>query len=66
MKEHGIATQVLAGEIVAAVLADEQSEGCDISAGMFGFQFSELIRRLAAEHLELAELRAAKTARDAT
>lgn len=39
--------RALAGEIAAAVFADESGEGCDISAGLFGPAFSALIRRLA-------------------
>ena len=38
--------QELAGRIAAAVLADEQSDGCDLSAGMFGRAMSDLIREL--------------------
>jgi hypothetical protein len=37
----------LAERIIDAVYADEQSEGCDISAGLFGPKFSELVRELA-------------------
>lgn len=47
----GMSVQALAGEIVEAVLKDEQGEGCDISAGMFGPNFSNLIRRIVAEYL---------------
>lgn len=39
--------RTLAGEIAAAVFADENDEGCDISAGLFGPAFSAIIRRLA-------------------
>ena len=39
--------RALAGEIAAAVFADESGEGCDISAGLFGPAFSALIGRLA-------------------
>lgn len=56
-----MATQALAGEIVEALLKDEKTDGFDLCAGMFGTELSKLVRRLAADHLELAELRAAKT-----
>lgn len=42
----GVAEHALAGEIAAAVLADEQNEGCDLSAGLFGTQMTVLIRRI--------------------
>ncbi len=47
----GISVQALAGEIVEAVRKDELDGGCDISAGMFGPNFSNLIRRIVAEYL---------------
>lgn len=50
----GIAEHALAGEIVAAVLADEQGEGCDLSAGMFGPQMTVLIRRIVDVYLGAA------------
>lgn len=40
--------QVMAGRIVAAVDADEKSEGCDLSAGMFGLEMSNYIREMVA------------------
>lgn len=49
----GIAEQALADEIVAAVLADEQGEGCDLSAGMFGPQMTILIRRIVDVYLAI-------------
>lgn len=55
MSAHGMATHALAGEIVAAVVADEADGGCDISAGMFGPALSALIRRLAADYLRHAD-----------
>lgn len=42
----GIAEHALAGEIAAAVLADEQGEGCDLAGGLFGTQMTTLIRRI--------------------
>lgn len=39
--------QELAARITEAVAADEKSEGCDISAGLFGTEFSELIVEMA-------------------
>lgn len=44
----GTAAQALAGEIVAALLADEKDEGYDLTAGLFGPAFSKLVRRWAA------------------
>lgn len=46
------AVHTLAGRIAAAVAKDEQGDGCDISAGLFGTAFSDLIRSLAQEQLE--------------
>ena len=37
----------LVDSISKAVLTDEISEGCDISAGMFGPEFSQLIHKIA-------------------
>lgn len=47
-KPPGMAVQALAGEIVAALLADEKDGGYDLAAGMFGPAFSALVRRWAA------------------
>lgn len=52
MTVRGMSVQALAGEVVASVVADEAGEGCDISAGMFGPQFSALIRRIVDEYLK--------------
>ena len=41
-------TRILVNEIVAAVLDDEATEGCDIAAGMFGPKLSALLAELAA------------------
>lgn len=49
--KHGMADQALAGEIVAAVLRDEQDGGCDLSAGMFGKSMTALIRRITSVYL---------------
>lgn len=46
-KAPGMAMQALAGEIIAALLADEKDGGYDLTAGVFGAQFSKLIRRWA-------------------
>ncbi len=51
MRKEGMATQALAGEIAAAVLADENDGGCDISAGLFGPAFSAIIRKIATEYV---------------
>lgn len=40
--------QALAGEIVAALIADENEGGYDLTAGLFGPAFSALVRRWAA------------------
>lgn len=47
-KPPGMAVQALAGEIVAALLADEKDGGYDLTAGMFGPAFSALVKRWAA------------------
>lgn len=52
MSKEGMATQALAGEIAAAVLADENDGGCDISAGLFGPAFSAIIRKIATEYVQ--------------
>lgn len=41
----------LAARIATAVVADEQSEGCDLSAGLFGPELSALVAELAAQTL---------------
>ena len=46
MSNKGILTTVIATEIVEAFVKDEE-EGYDISAGLFGTAFSELIRNYA-------------------
>lgn len=56
MSVNGAATMALAGEIVAAFLADEKDGGYDLTAGMFGPAFSALVRRWAAA--EMAQLQA--------
>lgn len=55
MSAQGMAAQALAAEIVAALLADEKDGGYDLTAGMFGPNFSTLVRRWAA--LELGQER---------
>ena len=47
-----MAEQALAGEIVAALLADEKDGGYDLEAGMFGPNFSALVRRWVAAEWE--------------
>ena len=44
----GMAVQALAAEIVKALLADEEDGGYDLTAGLFGPNFSGLVRRWAA------------------
>ena len=61
MSKEGMATQALAGEISAAVLADENDGGCDISAGLFGPAFSAIIRKIATEYVQLAAVQEAVT-----
>ena len=48
VKVPGMAVQALAGEIIAALLADEKDGGFDLTAGLFGKNFSDLVRRWAA------------------
>lgn len=48
-----LAVQALAGEIIAALLADEK-EGYDLEAGLFGPAFSALVRRWTAAEWALA------------
>lgn len=52
-----MAVQGLAGEIVAALLADEKDGGYDLTAGMFGPNFSTLVRRWGDAELMLQALR---------
>lgn len=46
-KVPNMAVHGLAGEIVEALLADETDGGYDLTAGMFGSNFSALVRRWA-------------------
>lgn len=52
MSIKGMSVQALAGEIVKAVVADEAGDGCDISAGLFGTNFSDLIKKIVYEYLQ--------------
>lgn len=52
--QPGICEQALAGEIAAAVLADENVEGCDLSAGLFGTEMTKVIRRIVQIYLASA------------
>lgn len=45
--------RALADRIAEAVAADEASEGCDLSAGMFGLAMSTLVVELAQQEAEL-------------
>ncbi|WP_278535042.1 DUF3850 domain-containing protein [Delftia acidovorans] len=57
-KVPGMAVTALAGEIVEALLADEKDGGYDLTAGLFGPNFSTLVRRwAAAEWAEIAKER---------
>ncbi|WP_416819977.1 hypothetical protein [Delftia tsuruhatensis] len=57
-KVPGMAVTALAGEIVAALLADEKDGGYDLTAGLFGPSFSALVRRWAsAEWSEIVKER---------
>ena len=54
-KAPGMAVQALAHEIIEALLVDEKDGGYDLTAGMFGANFSSLVRRWAAlEHAQAA------------
>lgn len=48
---HAFAVQDLAKEIIAALQADEKDGGYDLESGLFGPNFSLLVRRLAAAEL---------------
>lgn len=62
MSEFNMSVQALGGEIVAAVVADQETEGCDISAGLFGLHLSDLIRHLVQERMgHLAQIESLKT-----
>lgn len=50
-----MAAQALAGEIIEALLADEKDGGYDLTAGMFGRAFSQLVRRLAESELNASQ-----------
>lgn len=52
----GMAVQALAGEICEALVKDGKTEGYDLEAGMFGTEFSNIVRRMAA--LEYAHYQA--------
>jgi hypothetical protein len=47
VKAPGMAVQALAGEIIEALLSDEEDGGYDLTAGLFGPAFSKLVRRWA-------------------
>lgn len=47
-KVPGMAVHALAGEIVEALLADDKDGGYDLTAGMFGPNFTALVKRWAA------------------
>lgn len=44
---NSASVKLLAHRIASAVAADEKSEGCDLSAGMFGKNLSDLVIDLA-------------------
>lgn len=56
------ATRELAARIIAVVLADEQGDGCDLSAGLFGPNLSALVMGLASRGQSADELAAAARA----
>ena len=55
----GMAVQALAGEICEALVKDGKTDGYDLEAGMFGTEFSNIVRRMAA--LEYAHYQALNT-----
>ena len=59
-KLPGMAVQALAGEIIAALLADENDGGFDLTAGLFGAEFSKLVRRWAAAEWEVMQAQPAQ------
>ena len=62
MSAQGMTATILAGELVEAVLADENGDGLDISAGLFGDATSAWLRKIAAllveKDTEIARLKA--------
>ena len=57
-REAILAIQALTGAIAEAVAKDEQREGCDISAGLFGSALSDLLRTLAQKQQDCAKFEA--------
>jgi hypothetical protein len=60
MSQLGMITTVIATNIAEAVEKDENNEGCDISAGLFGVELSKVVRELAQECLILSHVEALK------
>ena len=55
-KPPGMAVQALAGEIIEALLADEKDGGYDLTGGLFGAEFSKLVRRWAEAEWAVASM----------
>jgi hypothetical protein len=60
MSQLGMITTVIATNIAEAVEKDENNEGCDISAGLFGVELSQVVRDLAQECLVISHIEALK------
>lgn len=56
MSQVGMAKTVISTKIVEAVNKDEKNESCDISAGMFGQEMSQVMLGLAQDQAELSKL----------
>lgn len=52
MSARGAMITVMATELSNAVRADEEGEGCDISAGLYGIAVSEFIRKYVDLYME--------------
>ncbi len=48
---HGAAVTIIATELTNASAADQDGDGCDLAAGMFGPAVSAWIRKMAADYL---------------
>jgi hypothetical protein len=60
MSQLGIITTVIATNIAEAVVKDEKNEGCDIAAGLFGVELSQVVRELAQECLSVPHIETLK------
>ena len=63
MSKLGMTTTIIATNLAQAITNDEQGDGCDIPAGLFGSELSKLVRELAKNLVEKDE-RIAELAED--